>query len=175
MPDSAAILNALSHDEARRAFTHACGAERWVDGMLSARPFDSTEHMLQAAEQLWNALPEPDVLEALRHHPRIGADLAVLRARFFASEAALAASAREQAQVAQASEATLRALRDANAAYEARFGFVFLVFATGKSADEMLALCTARLGNDRHTELDNARREHVKITALRLSRIGEHP
>src|SRR5262249_25549324 len=109
-----------------------------------------------------------DVLEAFEHHPRIGADLAALREKF-GSTATLAAS--EQASVARASEATLVALRDANVRYEAKFGHIFIVCATGKSADERLAILRSRLDNDPETELRIAAGEQAKITRLRLEKL----
>jgi 2-oxo-4-hydroxy-4-carboxy-5-ureidoimidazoline decarboxylase len=141
--------------------------------MLSGRPFAADADVYTRAEEAWNALSDDDVLAAFAHHPRIGEDLELLRARYTAEPTTdTRFSSQEQASVAQASESTLIALRDANRAYEQRFGFIFLVFASGKSADEMLALLQARLGNDRGTELATARREHAKITHLRLSRLA---
>lgn len=175
MADPAAVLNELPDAEARAALTRCCGAPAWVDAMLTARPFVSSDALYQKAESVWAALPEAEVLEAFAHHPRIGENLELLRARYAAQGRpadATTFSAREQAQVAEASEATLFSLRDQNRAYEARFGFLFLVFASGKSADQMLALLEERLTHDRATELAIARREHAKITALRLSRLA---
>jgi 2-oxo-4-hydroxy-4-carboxy-5-ureidoimidazoline decarboxylase len=175
MTDLCAYLNDLPDAEARAALLRCCGAARWVDAMLAARPFRSTTDVYDRAEGIWAALSDADVLEAFGHHPRIGENLALLRARYAAHGAdpdAGAFSAREQAKVAEASEATLLALRDGNRAYEQKFGFIFLVFASGKSADEMLALLRARLPNDRSSELATARREHAKITQLRLSKLA---
>jgi 2-oxo-4-hydroxy-4-carboxy-5-ureidoimidazoline decarboxylase len=175
MADPAQALNALSEPDARAALTRCCGAQAWVAALLAGRPYASAYALFQRAEQAWFALDEAEMLEAFAHHPRIGENLALLRARYAAegkARDAAAFSAEEQAGVAQAGEATLLALRDKNLAYEARFGFIFLVFASGKSAAEMLALLEQRLGHDRATELAIARREHAKITALRLSRLA---
>ena len=177
MAESAAYLDALPVEDARAALARCCGAAAWVEAMLAARPFRSNERLQQLAEQHWSALPEADVLDAFTHHPRIGEDMALLRARYAAQPKPAGAasgeafSVGEQAGVAEASEQTLLALRDLNRAYEERFGFIFLVFASGKSADEMRALLEQRLANDRATELATARREHAKITALRLSKL----
>jgi 2-oxo-4-hydroxy-4-carboxy-5-ureidoimidazoline decarboxylase len=164
-------LNALPEAEARAALTRCCGSHAWVDAMMAARPFPADADVYACAERSWNALSDADVLVALAHHPRIGENLELLRARY-ATPPDTRFSSQEQASVAQASETTLVALRDGNRAYEQRFGFIFLVCATGKSADEMLALLLARLGNERSTELATARREHAKITHLRLSRLA---
>lgn len=136
--------------------------------MIAHRPFDSMADLHRAAEEVWSGLERADYLEAFEHHPRLGADPARLRARF----AAAAWSAQEQSQVALADETTLEALREGNAAYEARFGFVFLVCATGKGAREILALLEQRIGNDPETELRVAVGEHAKITRLRLDKLG---
>jgi len=175
MADPATTLNALSEAAARAALGRCCGAPAWVEALLAARPYASPDALYQLAEQAWLALDDAQVLEALTHHPRIGENLELLRARYAAEGKpadASAFSASEQAKVAEASEQTLCALRDQNRAYEARFGFVFLVFASGKSAAEMLALLEQRLAHDRATELAIARREHAKITALRLSKLA---
>ena len=137
--------------------------------MLARRPFASQALLLTAAEDCWWQLERADFLQAFSHHPRIGEDRAEL-ARRFAPTAQL--SAGEQAEVAQADASTLDALRDANRAYHARFGYIFIVCATGKSAAEMLAALHARLPNDPDSELRVAAAEQAKITALRLSRLA---
>jgi len=114
-------------------------------------------------------MEKADMLEAFSHHPEIGSDLAALRQRF-ASTAAW--SSAEQAGVAGADDATLEALRDGNVRYRERFGYVFLVCATGKSAAEMLALLQARLPHDADTELRVAAGEQAKITRLRLEKLS---
>ena len=146
--------------------SRACGSARWVDRMMERRPFGGDARLLRAARIEWFGLTEADWLEAFSHHPQIG-DRAALAARFPATHAL---SATEQAGVGRADDAVLNALAEANAAYLDRFGFIFIVCATGKTADEMLALLRARLTNDRATELRVAAEEQAKITALRLER-----
>jgi 2-oxo-4-hydroxy-4-carboxy-5-ureidoimidazoline decarboxylase len=136
-----ATLNALAEDDARDALFRCCKSHRWVEGMLSRRPFDSSETLMRDADAVWNALEEPDYLEAFAGHPKIGANLEELRARF-ASTASW--SAKEQGALKSADANTLEALRDGNLEYEARFGFIFIVCATGKTAAEMLALLRSR-------------------------------
>lgn len=167
-PELHAHINELDEADAADALARCCGSGRWVAEMLAARPFASTDALLQAAAQLWAGLVRDDYLEAFGHHPRIGADPAALRARY-ASTATW--SEGEQAGVRQADDATLEALRAQNLAYEARFGHIFIVCAAGKSAREMLALLTARLPNDPAAELAIAAAEQAKITRLRLLRL----
>jgi 2-oxo-4-hydroxy-4-carboxy-5-ureidoimidazoline decarboxylase len=160
MGDLAAAINTLSAGDAREAFTRCCGSRRWVDGMLARRPFASADELFAAADAIWAGLDRADLLEAFAHHPAIGA----VGARGF--------SAREQAQVAEASAATLQELETLNRRYRERFGFVFLVCATGKSADEMLALLQARIDNAADVELRIAAGEQAKITRLRLEKLA---
>lgn len=145
--------------------SRACGAHRWVERMVALRPFGSDAALLRAAREAWFALGEADWLEAFSHHPRIG-DRAALAARFPATHDL---SAQEQSAVAAAHADVIDALAAGNDAYYARFGFIFIVCATGKGAEEMLALLRDRLPNDRATELKIAAEEQAKITALRLA------
>lgn len=161
-------LNQLPDADARPLLTRCCGAARWVEGMLQARPFASLEALFARADSLWRELDASDYRDAFAHHPEIGAELDELR-RKFAATADL--SQREQASVAHASDATLRALRDGNRAYRERFGYSFIVCATGKSADEMLQLLERRLANDSELELAVAAEEQAKITRLRLEQL----
>ena len=152
-------------EAARSILARACGSSRWGDRMMARRPFGSRERLLRAARIEWFGLTEADWLEAFAHHPRIG-DRASLAARFPATHEL---SATEQAAVGQAHADVLSALAEANESYAGRFGFIFIVCATGKTAEEILALLRARLPNDRATELRNAAEEQSKITALRLA------
>jgi len=165
---AATWLDAASPNEATEALVRCCGARRWVEGMLSRRPFEDDTNLHQVADQVWATMDRVDVLEALSHHPRIGADVEALR-RKFAQTAAW--SEGEQAGVSAASSQTLEALRDGNIAYEERFGFIFVVCATGKTAEEMLALLDARLPNDPSDEWRIAAAEQGKITHLRLEKL----
>lgn len=157
-------LNRLPEAEAREAFARCCGASRWVERMVARRPFVGVRSLLGIASGFWMGLGPDDWREAFTHHPRIG-DLASLERRF-ASTADLAA--REQSAVATASRVVLEALAEGNRAYEERFGYIFIVFASGRSAEEMLALLKDRLGNDPEAELKVAAKEQWKIMRLRL-------
>jgi 2-oxo-4-hydroxy-4-carboxy-5-ureidoimidazoline decarboxylase len=159
-------IDEASPAEARRLLSECCGAVRWVDAMLRRRPFGSHQAILAAARDVWWSLEPVDWREAFTHHPKIG-DKETLRSKF-ADTRALAES--EQSGVRSASEAVLDALAYGNRDYEERFGYIFIVCATGKSADEMLALLRARLTNDAATEIRIAAEEQAKITAIRLSR-----
>jgi 2-oxo-4-hydroxy-4-carboxy-5-ureidoimidazoline decarboxylase len=161
-------LDAASEADARELLTACCGSARWVERMLSHRPFGSDEQLQTMARQEWFALGPDDWREAFRHHPKIG-DRESLRARF-PKTAEL--SADEQRGVDAASERTLNALAEGNRAYEETFGYIFIVCATGKSAEEVLALLCERLNNDPQEELLIAAREHAKITELRLRRVA---
>jgi 2-oxo-4-hydroxy-4-carboxy-5-ureidoimidazoline decarboxylase len=157
-------LDNATGDEARALLRRCCGAARWVEGMMARRPFASRAALFGAARDVWFGLERADWLEAFGHHPTIG-DRESLRERF-ASTAHL--SEREQAGVAGASGDVLSALADGNREYEQKFGYIFIVCATGKSAAEMLGLLRDRLPNPPETELKIATAEQAKITELRL-------
>jgi OHCU decarboxylase len=160
-------LNSLSPAEARAELSKCCGSRRWAERVAAGRPYASAGELEEAADRVWWELSADDWLEAFRAHPKIGerkADAGV-------SEQARAWSEREQAGAAGAPAATLDALAAANRAYEERFGFIFIVCATGKTASEMLALLGARMGNDAAAELRVAAGEQGKITRLRLRKL----
>jgi 2-oxo-4-hydroxy-4-carboxy-5-ureidoimidazoline decarboxylase len=135
--------------------------------MLRRRPVADKTAALAAADAAWAETGEQDWLEAFAQHPRIGGKDA-LRAKFAATKSWARG---EQAGAAAADEATLDALAKGNADYEARFGFIFIVCATGKSAAEMLALLNARLPDERAPELKIAAAEQRKITKIRLEKL----
>jgi 2-oxo-4-hydroxy-4-carboxy-5-ureidoimidazoline decarboxylase len=165
--DAPLHLDALPPAEARAEFRRCCGSARWVERMIAARPFFDRQRLFATAEDTWNHLDPEDWREAFTHHPKIG-DKEALRARFADTRQwALG----EQAGAAQASEEVLDALARGNQAYEARFGHIFIVCATGKTAAEMLGLLHDRLGNDPDTELRIAAGEQAKITRLRLEKL----
>jgi 2-oxo-4-hydroxy-4-carboxy-5-ureidoimidazoline decarboxylase len=161
-------LNALPLEAASAALTRCCGAARWVEAVLAQRPFASRSELLAAAADVWANLGPEDYLEAFAHHPEIGANLENLRDKF-ATTADWASA--EQSGAANASEATLLALRDGNATYRARFGYSFIVCATGKTAEQMLALLRARIDHSPEQELGVAATEQAKITHLRLEKL----
>jgi 2-oxo-4-hydroxy-4-carboxy-5-ureidoimidazoline decarboxylase len=166
-PEKLTWFNQLDTATCREELTRCCGATRWVEGMLARRPFTSVEDLFAAADQVWIWLYEDDWLEAFTHHPKIG-DLESLRKKF-ATTAGWASG--EQSGVQSASEGTLQGLADGNRRYEEKFGYIFIVCATGKTADEMLAILTKRLDNEPAVELQLAAVEQQKITRLRLEKL----
>lgn len=162
-----ARLNAMAAGEARAALLRCCGSERWADAMAAGRPYRNDEALFSAAERTWSELERSDWLEAFSHHPRIG-DRAALQERFAATRAW---SAGEQGEVAMAAVDVLDALAEGNRAYEERFGHVFLVCATERTADEMLAQLRERLPNAPEVELRVAAAEQAKIMRLRLAKL----
>ena len=161
-------IDAASPETAGELLQACCGSTRWVERMLALRPFGTTDRMLAAARREWFALTPADWAEAFSHHPEIG-DRESLRARFPATHQL---SDREQAGIGGASDETLQALAQGNEAYERRFGYIFIVCATGKSAGEMLDLLTARLQNDPETEIRVAAEQQAEITDLRLKQLN---
>lgn len=151
-------LDALPGDAATRELQQCCGSERWAAAMTARRPFGSTERLAQVADEVWWSLEPGDWLEAFSHHPRIGE-----RASGWARD--------EQTGARGASDETAKALATLNHEYERTFGHVFLIFATGKTADEMLAALKDRLNNDAATELRNGAVEQSKITKRRLEKL----
>ena len=160
-------LNTLSVEQATHAFMQCCTASVWVDAMVEARPFIDKQAIAKQADLAWENLAEADYLEAFEGHPQIG-NVATLRAKY-ANTKELASG--EQGAVSQATEQVLADLAKGNADYLEKFGFIFIVCATGKSAAEMLALLTERLPNDRSTELTNAAEEQRKIFHLRIEKL----
>ena len=160
-------LDLAAPDDARDLLRGCCGATAWVDRMMARRPFGSRESLVDAARDEWFALGRSDWLEAFSHHPKIG-DRDSLRQRF-ARTAHL--SEREQAGVDGASEDVLEALAEGNREYERRFGYIFIVCASGKSADEMLNLLHQRLSNPPDAEIRVAAGEQARITELRLMKL----
>ncbi len=157
-------FNALSETDARAALTRCCGAGRWVTGMLARRPFASAEALYLAASEVWSALSPDDWHEAFSHHPRIGDARA-------ASASTQGWASSEQAGATSADAEIRHALAEGNRAYEAKFGHIYLVCATGKSGAELLRILQSRLGNDADTELRVAAGEQEKITRIRLEKM----
>ncbi len=165
-------LNNLDVSALRETLSRCCGARRWVDAMVAARPFRSRDHLEGTAEQIWWHLGDGDWREAFTHHPQIGADLASLQARF---PNTAGWSAGEQAGVAEAHAAVLQALAEGNATYLDRFGHIFIVCASGLSAETMLERLRERLDNAPANELRIAAGEQAKITRLRMNRLTPTP
>jgi 2-oxo-4-hydroxy-4-carboxy-5-ureidoimidazoline decarboxylase len=163
-----AELNNLPQHALVEALQKCCGATAWVESMLSIFPVTNAETLITKATAMWHGLSEADWREAFTHHPKIGGNVQALRDKF-ASSSTWAEG--EQAAVKQASQATLEALAAGNTEYEQKFGYIFIVCATGKTADEMLALLQVRLPNKPEDELLIAMGEQDKITRIRLEKL----
>lgn len=158
------LLNVLDPQAAEERLLACCGARAWAAKVARHRPFTSPGDLYTVAEQAFDDLREEDWREAFAAHPRIGE-------RAAGEGAASRWSAQEQSGTEQAPSEILAELAEANRLYELRFGHVFLVCATGKSASEMLDLLGERRANDRETELKVAAGEQRKITRLRLEKM----
>ena len=156
-------LDEAAASDARVWLRRCCGSTRWVDGMLARRPFGSNVALLGAARVVWNALDQDDWREAFAHHPRSASVTTRGRAR---RHAGVVAS--EQVGVADAQPDIRSALDAGNREYALKFGYIFIVCATGRSAESMLADLRRRLQNDSATEIQIAAEEQAQITALRL-------
>lgn len=165
-----AELNGLSDREAKTELLRCCGSKRWAGEMSARRPFPSRAGLLAAAGDVWAGLEANEWKRAFAAHPRIG-DIKALRKKF-ASTASWAEG--EQSGVARTSEKTIKALAECNRLYEARFGYFFIVCATGKSAGEMLRILKARLDNRPADEISIAAEEQRKIMIIRLEKLLTH-
>jgi 5-hydroxyisourate hydrolase/2-oxo-4-hydroxy-4-carboxy-5-ureidoimidazoline decarboxylase len=155
-------FNELERQVAVNELFACCGSEKWASLMMERFPFFSEESLIDAATNAWyQQCSEADWKESFGHHPKIG-DKQSLKQKF---------AGKEQAGVALASDETVEALARANSDYENKFGFIFIVCATGRTADEMLQLCTDRIKNNTSEELRIAMGEQQKITIIRLRKL----
>lgn len=159
--------NALTPAEAQQVLLDSCYCEAWAVQVEAARPFANFDALMQSCLSHWSKMKEPDFLGAFSHHAKIG-DVNALKDKFSKANA-------EQGQITAADDAVIEALYAANQQYESQNGFIFIVCATGKSADEMLAILKQRLKYDRETELSNAAIEQAKILTIRLSKQFSQP
>jgi 2-oxo-4-hydroxy-4-carboxy-5-ureidoimidazoline decarboxylase len=161
-------LNLLDASKAREVLLRCCGSQRWAHMVSAKRPFMDRDELYRSAHEIWSKLDHADWLDAFAAHPRIG-DLDALRKKFPNASWCSA----EQGGVAGAVASVLHALADANRRYAERFGYIFIVCATGKSAEEMLQILQQRLHNEPEQELLVAAAEQEKITRLRLEKLIE--
>jgi len=167
LQEGLAQLNALREAGAGAELLKCCGSTNWARALVSERPFGDLPELLTKADDIWWSLDERDWLEAFGAHPKIGGR------RDAREQAAQAAgwSDEEQSGARDVAQGTLDELAEANRVYEEKFGYIFIVCATGKTADEMLALLHARLSNEASVELRHAAEEQRKITRLRLEKL----
>jgi 2-oxo-4-hydroxy-4-carboxy-5-ureidoimidazoline decarboxylase len=161
-------LNALPAAEAVEVLLTCCGSRQWAARMAARRPFVNPDAVIEEAGRIWLSLEKKDWLEAFGHHPRIGERN--LNQAKFGGAATAAQAGKEQSGMAAATDEQRREFATGNEEYERRFGHVFLICATGKTAATMLEHLRMRLNNDRATELANAAKEQAMITRLRLER-----
>jgi 2-oxo-4-hydroxy-4-carboxy-5-ureidoimidazoline decarboxylase len=164
-----AWLNELPSEEGRKVLLGCCGSTAWAEQMDQRRPFRMLEDLFEAARVVWFRLPTADWLEAFAAHPQIGGDVNAKGQNERSGEW----SKEEQSGITVADRAILKDLLEANRLYRKKFGFIFIVCATGKSAEEMLAISRARYGNSAETELQIAAEEQFKITEIRLYKLLE--
>ena len=160
-------LNALGLEERTAKFQECCNASQWYTPLAAAAPFDSLEKLLAKADVIWANCTEQDWLEAFEAHPKIG-DVTSLAKKFAATKEW---AGNEQSEVDNAAAETIAALAKGNQEYEEKFGFIFIVCATGKTAQEMLDLLLERLPNERQQELKIAAAEQHKITKIRINKL----
>jgi len=151
-------LNRLPRYRAEEELLKCCGSRAWARAMAQRRPFANLDRLAQAAGEIWWNIDSTDWLEAFRAHPRIG------------ERAVTGTAAAEQAAMNRAPTAVAEALAVANCDYFNKFGFIFIICATGKSGEEMLDNLRSRLPNSPEQELHIAAEEHNKITLLRLKK-----
>jgi OHCU decarboxylase len=163
MSTTLAHWNQASTNEAKTALLSCCASERWAEGVTALRPIASEEDLFTAADEVWSTMQEPDWMQAFRAHPRIGD-----RKPVHASAQSKAWSQQEQSSTSAAQAQILAELAEGNQRYEDLFGFIYIICATGKSAEEMLAILKRRLSSDRQTELREAAEQQRQITQIRL-------
>ena len=160
-------LNSLPAGEAESELLKCCGSHEWARLVIAARPFEGVDDLVGKSDRVWWSLEPRDWQQAFHSHPKIGETKAA---------AAVAAesqkwSASEQSGIRNSDQATVAALAELNREYEEKFGYIFIVCASGKSSTEMLAILRDRLENNPDEELRNAAGEQAKITCLRLMKL----
>jgi 2-oxo-4-hydroxy-4-carboxy-5-ureidoimidazoline decarboxylase len=144
-----------------------CGSTTWAHELSNKRPYINLDDLFTKSDVIWSKVKREDVLEAFSHHPKIG-DVSELEKKFAATKEW---AGNEQASVSLATKSTIEALAKGNDVYEKKFGFIFIVCATGKTAEEMLNMLNLRISNDLDSELIIAKNEQNKITKIRLSKL----
>jgi OHCU decarboxylase len=162
-----ALLNALPSNEAEYEFLKCCGSREWASQITAARPFKSVDDLIVKADQVWWSLEPNDWLEAFHSHPKIGEKKPAAETGAEAQKW----SEDEQSGTRNSGAETMATLAELNREYEQRFGFIFIVYASGKSTEEMLASLRGRLNHGLDEELNLAAAEQAKIAQLRLRKL----
>ena len=173
MNSTLATWNAAGEAAALEAMLACCGARRWATEMVAQRPIGSVEALSATADRVWSTMKEADWLEAFACHPRIGGGTGDRKPAAVGAHAggkSAAWSTQEQSRTSVAGERVMDELAEGNALYEERFGFTYIVCATGKSAEEMLAILKRRLAGDRASELQEAAEQQRQIMQIRLGK-----
>lgn len=160
-------FNQLPERQAFEALESCCVAKNWVNAMLAVRPFSDFQSLSNIAQSLWAQCSDQDYLAAFEGHPRIG-DVATLKAKY---QHTANLAGHEQSGMTQADDQLLKKMKQRNDDYFDKFGFIFIVCASGKSAQQMLEILESRIGNDYKTELAIAANEQMKITQIRLEKL----
>ena len=167
MTHDLAWLNTLPAEEAAKELLQCCGSKRWAQEMANRRPYQSLETLIKTSSDVWWSLQPNEWLEAFRSHPKIGEKKAVESVSARSREW----SGQEQAGTSNAPPETVDSLARLNRVYEEKFGFIFIICATGKTSEEMLAALRERLDNESAEEMRIAAEEQRKITELRLKKL----
>ena len=160
-------FNRQSPEKVRNDLFKCCGSNSWIDMLMEKFPFDSLDDLKISSDRIWFNCTKNDWLEAFSHHPKIGDTQGVAGKHNDTLEWAR----QEQSAVKDARQIILDDLTKANKLYENKFGFIFIVCATGKSAEEMLNMLNERLKNEPEKELHIAVNEQNKITHLRIDKL----
>lgn len=157
----------LKDEKKKELLTQCCGSSAWVNKMLDCFPVEDLVDLEENAEEKWYECSEKDWREAFEHHPKIG-DVNSLKAKFSNTKSWAEG---EQSGVQNTSDEVLKELAEYNERYQKKFGYIFIVCATGKSAEEMLGLLKQRINNNPDTEIKIAAEEQNKITKIRLEKL----
>ena len=161
------LFNTQPAPEATAQLLACCHSHAWAEALVSHRPYKTPEALTEEADRIWFRLNQPAWLEAFAAHPRIGEKKA-------AETAYLAASQTEQSAAQDTLAPVAEALLLGNRAYEEKFGFRYIIFASNRTAPELLAVLEARLNNSRDSELHEAARQQMHITHLRMTKWLNH-
>jgi 2-oxo-4-hydroxy-4-carboxy-5-ureidoimidazoline decarboxylase len=163
MTPALARWNEADSESALDAMLACCGAQRWASAMIAQRPIANETELHNAADRSWDRMNEEDWMQAFACHPRIGE-----RKISHVSSQSSTWSSEEQSSINSTADAVLAQLAEGNARYESRYGFTYIVCATGKSPEEMLSILNRRLSSDRSLELREAAEQQRQIIHIRL-------